>query len=192
MIKHLTEEHLQQVATIHKKYLPGILSFYSKNFIAEFYKFQTKNTSNFLLGEVNEGKVLGFVFGSYEVDKIFDEFITENKFFFFFQTILAIITHPQYLIYIFSKFLKKEYVSPCKTQLVYIAVDKVNKQKGTGQKLLDAFEQELESDYYELEVEKNNPAYKFYEKNHFTVVKSIDNLLEKKYLLGKKSKTTHF
>ena len=56
--------------------------------------------------------------------------------------------------------------------------------------LLENFENEVGKsvDYYELEVEKNNPALRFYQKNNFFTVSEINGILEKKYLLGKRLK----
>ena len=53
--------------------------------------------------------------------------------------------------------------------------------------LLEGFEKEAKKsvDYYELEVEKNNPALGFYQKNNFVTVSELNGILEKKYLLGK-------
>lgn len=187
MIIKLDESHIPQIAKIQKTSLPSLLSEYSLPFIETFYKFQIRQKDYILLGEWEDSELLGFVFGTYDVEKLYNEFINSKKIYFIWNTLLTFAFHPKYLMLILAKFFTKQYSSACKTQLVYIATDRNMKNKGIGKKLLQAFEKELkDTDYYELEVESNNNANHFYRKNGFSVVYTYNNFFEKKYLMGKK------
>lgn len=192
MIADIKNIDLQQVAQLHKKNLPSIISFYSEKFVKKFYHFHLnkKADETIFKGYFEDKKLIGFVFGTYELDQLFDDFIGENKPFFIVETLKALVAHPVYFVHLFGKVFGAKTASTCKTQLVYIAVDKNQNGKGIGKKLLESFENEAKNkvDYYELEVEKNNPALQFYLKNNFSVVEEINSVLEKKYLMGKRLK----
>ncbi|GAB0155128.1 hypothetical protein CHRYSEOSP005_03880 [Chryseobacterium sp. Alg-005] len=187
MIIKLNQSHIPQIAKIQKTNLPSFLSAYPLKFIETFYEFQLKQNDYILLGEMEGSQLLGFVFGTYDVEKLYDTFIDRKKGYFIWNTFITLIFNPKYLLLIFAKYFTKQYSSDCKTQLVYIATDKSMKNKGIGKKLLQAFEKELKNtEYYELEVESNNDANHFYNKNGFFIVHTYNNFFEKKYLMGKK------
>ena len=122
------------------------------------------------------------------MNKLFDDFINENKTFFITETLKSLIAHPIYFVHFIGKIFCKKTSSNCQTQLVYIVVDSKKNGRGIGKKLIESFEESVKKnvDYYELEVEKNNPALQFYLKNNFKIVEEINSILEKKYLLGKR------
>lgn len=189
MIFNLTKEDISQIVKIHKNNLPSLINFYSTSFVEKFYLHHLNKVSDtILVGYKEEGELYGFVFGTLDIEDMFGSFTTQNKMYFVKQTLLALLKHPKYLLYIFQSFLSKGFQKgDSKTQLVYIAVDQKYKGSGIGKKLLDGFEKELikYKDYYELEVEQNNPALQFYQKRDFKIVREINNILEKKYLMGK-------
>lgn len=55
MIQEITEKDLNQVAEIHKKFLPSIIAYYSVDFIEKFYKnhLLSENETRIFLGEFN-------------------------------------------------------------------------------------------------------------------------------------------
>lgn len=192
MIFNLTKEDLTDVVNIHKNNLPSLINFYTNDFIEKFYLHHLrKEDDTVLVGYKEGGELYGFVFGTLDVEDMFGSFTSQNKTYFIKQTLLALIKHPKYLLYIFQSFFAKGFQQgDSKIQLVYIAVDQKRKGLGIGKKLLEGFEQELKKtkDYYELEVEQNNSALQFYTSKNFKIIREINNILEKKYLIGKKLK----
>ena len=189
MIVKLEEKHIAEVAKIHKENLPSFLTEFPLSFIEKFYQLQILRNNQLLLGVFESEKLAGFVFGTDDVEKLYDDFIQDNRFYFYFNTFKTLLFNPKYLLLFFRKFLSKSYVSQCKRQLVYIAVDSKIGKKGFGSSLLNAFEEEWKHfGYYELEVESKNEAYNFYKKNDFFLVHESNNWVEKKYLLGKNLK----
>jgi ribosomal protein S18 acetylase RimI-like enzyme len=174
MIKDITEQDIAQVAEIHKKFLPSIISFYSLHFIEKFYLhhlyFDEKN--RIFIGYFDGRKVLGFVLGTYKLDRLFADFLKKNRYYFVTETLKALLKHPEYFVHLFGKIFQ---------------VDQLYGKQGIGKKLLEGFEKEAMKSisYYELEVEKNNPALGFYKKNNFKTVSALNGILEKKFLLGK-------
>lgn len=186
MIRQLTEKDIADVAKIHKEILPSFLTEFPLSFIEKFYHFQIKRENQVLLGAFEKEKLVGFVFGTDDVEKLYDHFIQKNKIYFYFQTLKTLLFNPKYFFLFVGKFLSKSFVSPCKRQLVYIAVDPKTGKKGFGRALLEALEIEWKDhSYYELEVESENKAYDFYKKNGFFLVHESNNWVEKKFLLGK-------
>ena len=189
MILKLEEKHIVEVAKIRKENLPSFLTKFPLSFIEKFYHLQISRKNQLLLGVFENEQLAGFVFGTDDVEKLYEDFIQENKFYFYFNTFKTLLFNPKYLLLFLGKFLAKTYVSPCKRQLVYIAVDSKTAKKGFGISLLKAFEKEWEQfGYYELEVESKNSAFNFYKKNGFFLVHEANNWVEKKYLLGKNLK----
>lgn len=192
MIIKLSELHISEVVHIHKKNLPSLLAFYSNKFIEKFYKHHlNKPDDTILLGFQKEDILCGFAFGTFDLKDMFGSFIKENKVFFFMETLKTLVRYPKYLLYIFqSLFSKNDTSKDSNTQLVYIAVDKRFEKMGIGKSLLDAFDVAVlaERSYYELEVEQNNPALGFYKNNGFFIIREINNILEKKYLMRKNLK----
>lgn len=186
MILNIQEQHISQVAKLHQENLPSFLSEYPLSFIEKFYHQQLKRNKQLLLGDFEDGELRGFVFGTDHVENLYKDFITDHQFYFYFQTICTLFFNPKYILLFASKFVSKKYVSRCKRQLVYIAVDAHAGKKGVGTSLLKALEEEWKDmKYYELEVEANNKAFCFYKKNGFFLVHEYNNWIEKKYLLGK-------
>lgn len=192
MIVLLNEEHVSQVAKIHKNNLPSLLALYSARFIEDFYKHHlAKKNDTIFIGFEQENVIVGFVFGTYDIKDMFGSFISKNKVCFFTETLKTLMKHPKYLLYILQNFFTKNDTSKdSETQLVYLAVDHHFEKKGIGKILLESFEKTVfkEKSYYELEVEQNNLALNFYKKNDFFVVREINNILEQKYLMGKNLK----
>lgn len=192
MIQAVRLQDIPQVAALHKKFLPSIISFYSLDFIEKFYQHHLSSPpeKRIFIGFFEEGKLLGFVFGTHELDLLFDDFLKQNRSYFIKETLIALVKNPVYIIHLFSKIVQKNREVQSQSQLVYLVVDRTFAQKGIGKMLLKNFENEVGKsvDYYELEVEKNNPALRFYQKNNFFTVSEINGILEKKYLLGKRLK----
>ena len=188
MIKKIVEKDLKQVAEIHKKFLPSIISYYSSGFIEKFYKHHlfSKKESCIFLGYFEGENLLGFVFGTHELDLLFDDFLKNNRISFIKETFLALMKNPVYFVHLVGKIFQKTMPNQSQSQLVYIAVDQKTGKKGIGSQLLNSLEEHWKNEkYYELEVEKNNPAFGFYQKNNFITVSELNSVLEKKYLLGK-------
>lgn len=192
MIVNLLKEDLPEVVRIHRNNLPSLINFYTADFIRKFYLHHlNKGNETVLVGFKEDGELCGFVFGTSDIEDMFGSFTAQNKLYFIKNTLLALLKHPKYLFYIFQSFVSKGFQKgDSKTQLVYIAVDAKYKGNGVGKKLLEGFEDELRKsqNYYELEVEQNNPALDFYKSKNFKIIRQINNILEKKYLMGKSLK----
>lgn len=189
MILKLEKHHIAEVAKIHKENLPSFLTEFPLSFIEKFYQLQISRKNQLLLGVFESEKLAGFVFGTDDVEKLYDDFIKENRFYFYSNTFKTLLFNPKYFLLFLGKIFSKTYVSQHERQLVYIAVDSKIGKKGFGSSLLNAFEEEwAQFGYYELEVESKNSAYNFYKKNGFFLVHEANNWVEKKYLLGKNLK----
>lgn len=187
MIKLINENDISSLAKLHKEILPSFLSVFPLSFIEGFYKSQLKNKSQLLIGYYEENRLVGFVFGTDDVEQLYQKFIEENKFYFYWNTLLAFAKNPKYLLLFSSKVFAKPFQLNCKRQLVYIAVYPNASTKGIGSSLVKALEAEWQNyGYYELEVEKNNPAYQFYQKHGFFLVHEYNHWVEMKLLMGKK------
>ena len=147
MIINLTKEDVTDVVNIHKNNLPSLINFYTNDFIEKFYLHHLcKEDDTVLVGYKEGGELYGFVFGTLDIEDMFGSFTSQNKTYFIKQTLLALLKHPKYLLYIFQSFFAKGYQKgDSKTQLVYIAVDQNRKGSGIGKKLLEGFEQELKN-----------------------------------------------
>ncbi|WP_124639569.1 MULTISPECIES: GNAT family N-acetyltransferase [Amniculibacterium] len=186
MIKEIAENDIHQLALLHKRILPSFLSTFSISFITKFYKCQLERDNQLLIGYFEQDKLIGFVFGTDDVNLLYSEFINQNKFYFYTQTLISFLKNPKYLLLFLAKFTSESFTSTCQRQLVYIGVDNKTKQKGIGSQLLKYFENQWkEFGYYELEVESENPALQFYKRNNFKIVHTYNNWVEKKLLMGK-------
>lgn len=191
MTAEVTTENISDIALIHKKNLPSLLAYYPVKFIEKFYLNQLTKESSVFICFRQENEIAGFVFGTTDLKAMFESFIAENKFYFILETFKVLLKRPEYILYLAESFLlKKENPHDSQTQLVYIASSKNHEKKGIGKSLLEAFEKEikLRENHYELEVEQNNPALSFYQKNGFQTVREINNILEKKFLMRKNFK----
>ncbi len=187
MIQEITEKDLKQVAEIHKKFLPSILQYYPLSFIEKFYSYQLKD-DNILIGYWSENELLGFAFGTYHVDETFNKLKNDHLLYFIWNSLKVLIFNPKLIFFFAAKLLKEQYVSACKVQFVYMALLEKAQGSGIGFLLTREFEKKLKTDYYELEVDEKNPALKFHLKNKCFVVNEYNNIIEKKFLLGKKLK----
>lgn len=192
MIVKLTSSDVSKVVHIHKNNLPSLINFYNYEFIEKFYIHHlNKQDETILIGYKENSELLGFVFGTLNIKDMFGSYMAKNKTYFIKHTFWAILKNPKYLLYIFQKFFSKDsQQDDSQVQLVYIAVENKYKSLGIGKKLLSGFEAELQKvkSYYELEVEQNNPAFSFYKSQNFTVVREINSILEKKFLMRKNLK----
>lgn len=186
MIKKLERRHIPQLAKIHKNNLPSFLSEFPLSFIEKFYELQFERQNQILLGAFMEKRLVGFVFGTDNVEKLFEDFLSKHWLLFYRNTFLALFTNPKFALLYLAKSSSKTANSTCKRHLVYIAVDSKTGKKGFGSALLNAFEDGWKQyEYYELEVDSNNEAYEFYKKNGFFLVDESNYWVGKKYLMGK-------
>ena len=191
MILPILPEDLAEIAKIHKENLPSLLAHYPVEFIERFYMHQLKKKSSVFIGFKTKDEPAGFIFGTTDLQALFKSFIAEDRKYFIQETCKVLLKKPRYFLYLAESFLgKKSNSEDSSTQLVYIATKKSKEKKGIGKQLLETFEAEMKSraDLYELEVEQNNPALGFYQKNGFYVVREINNILEKKFLMRKNLK----
>lgn len=187
MIRAITLKDISKLAILHKEVLPSFLAVFPLGFIQRFYSSQLSRKNQLLLGYFDEDNLVGFVFGTDNVDDLYSNFIHENKVYFYTQTLLAIAKNPKYILLFVSKLFSRPFKSPCKRQLVYIAVSKQTIKRGLGSLLVQTLERHWEQfGYYELEVESSNKAYSFYQKHNFYLVHQYNNWVETKLLLGKK------
>ena len=85
MILELEEKHIAEVAKIHKENLPSFLTKFPLSFIEKFYHLQISRKNQLLLGVFENEQLAGFVFGTDDVEKLYEDFIQENKFYFYFN-----------------------------------------------------------------------------------------------------------
>lgn len=189
MIRKLESKHIPDIAKIHKDNLPGFFSMFPLPFIEKFYEMQLKRKNQLLLGAFLEKQLVGFVFGTDDVEKLFENFIKEYRLLFYSNTFRALLYDPKFALLFLGKTFSKKPDSVCKRHLVYIAVDGKVGKKGIGTILLNAFEEEWKAyGYFELEVDSKNKALDFYKKNGFTLVYELNNWVERKYVMGKQLK----
>ena len=84
MILKLEEKHIVEVAKIHKENLPSFLTKFPLSFIEKFYHLQISRKNQLLLGVFENEQLAGFVFGTDDVEKLYDDFIQDNRFYFYF------------------------------------------------------------------------------------------------------------
>ena len=75
MIKKLERKHIPEVATVHKGNLPSFFSEFPLSFIEKFYEMQFRRKNQLLLGAFVNEQLVGFVFGTDDVEKLFNDFI---------------------------------------------------------------------------------------------------------------------
>ena len=131
MIQAVRLQDIPQVAALHKKFLPSIISFYSLDFIEKFYQHHLSSPpeKRIIIGFFEEGKLLGFVFGTHELDLLFDDFLKQNRSYFIKETLIALVKNPVYIIHLFSKIVQKNREVQSQSQLVYLVVDRTFAQK---------------------------------------------------------------
>lgn len=187
MIKLINKQHIEEVAKIHKENLPSILTYYPLSAIKRFYKVQFDN-NEILIGYESHGKIVGFAFGTENVDHVFPNFISSNRTQFLIDTTKAIFTNPKLIFFFLNKMFSKTESSDCKAHFVYMSLNKELKGSGIGFLLTKEFEKILKERNlisYEFEVEANNPAMRFHLKNKSVIVKEVNNLLERKFIFRK-------
>lgn len=189
MIRDITDGEIVDVVQLHRKILPSFLSAYPSRFIEKFYRSQLWRKNQLLLGYFENNQLQGFVFGTDHVEKLYGDFIAENRLYFYLQTIITLLLNPKYIVLQAGRLVSKSKPSLCKRQLVYIAVNPRSETKGIGSLLLHEFEKRWEKfGYYELEVRSDNKALNFYLKHNFEIVSESKQWVETKLLLGKKLK----
>ena len=82
MIKKISKSEIKELAVLHQQVLPSFLSVFPLSFIEKFYTSQLARDGQLILGYFNEDKLVGFVFGTNNVEELYKDFINKNKFYF--------------------------------------------------------------------------------------------------------------
>jgi len=190
MISPLLVENSETVANIHLEGLPDdFLPSLGLNFLKIFYEgiLEQSNIFGFVSQENNE--VTGFVIGTENMTKFFNQAIMSRFFTLSYIVLKQILKKPQIIGKVLeSLFFPNKETGP-DAELVVIAVDNKFRGKNIGRELINALESELinrEIKEYKVSVtSQNKRANRFYEKlgfnffNTFILYDKSFNLLKK-------------
>ena len=190
-----------QIAEIHKKEIKsGFLSTLKKPFLTKLYSAIIRSPYSFCLIAKEGEKVIGFVSGVTNVDRLYLYFLSRYFFhstvallprafsFVGLKKILETLFYPIRKIGHFVKKGSKKGKLP-KAELLSIAIDKDFQRQGIGGKLIKEFISEMKKrkipDFKVIVGGNLKPAINFYEKNGFEFAKKIkihDNQLSRVYV----------
>lgn len=172
------KEEAAKIAEIHKKEIKkGFLSSLKLSFLTKLYRAIINSRFSFCIVAKEKGKVIGFVAGATNLDKLYLYFL-RRYFFHSAFTLLPKAFSFQNLKKIFETlFLPHRGRKLPKAELLTIAIEKKFQRKGIGSKLLKKFVSEMKNrDMYQFKVivgQNLKPAIKFYEKNGFEFLRKI-------------------
>jgi len=183
------KDEAQQIAEIHKKEIKhGFLSSLKKPFLTKLYLAIIRSPYSFCLVAKEKEKVVGFVSGVTNVDRLYFYFLRR----YFFRSTVALLPRAfnfknlrkilETLFYPIRKighFTKKggkrEKLS--KAELLSVAIEEKFQRQGIGGKLLKQFISEMKKrkvhGFKVIVGENLKPAIRFYKKNGFEFVKKI-------------------
>ncbi len=183
------KDEAQQIAEIHKKEIKqGFLSSLKKPFLTKLYSSIISSPYSFCLVVEEKGKIIGFVSGVTNVDRLYIYFLSRYFFHstaallpraFNFKNLRKILETLFYPIRKIGHFVKKggKKEKLPKAELLSIAVEKEFQRQGLGAKMLEKFISEMKKrkiQGFKVIVGENlKSAIKFYEKNGFEFVKKI-------------------
>lgn len=183
------KDEAQQIAEIHKKEIKsGFLSSLKLLFLTKLYSAIINSCFSFCVVAKEKGKIIGFVSGVTNVDRLYLYFMRRYFFHstvallpraFSFKTLKKILETLFYPIRKIGHFIKKggKKEKLPKAELLSIAIEKNFQRQGIGKKLIEQFISEIKKrkikSFKVIVGENLKSAVKFYEKNGFEFVKKI-------------------
>ena len=124
---------------------------------------------------VEKNKILGFIIGTSQTDKMFLAIIQENFLRFFILSIFSILKNPKLVLKIFETLLYNKKLAQFKkipkSELLFIGVLPQKRGGGTGSKLVKSFEKQLKDKnigkYRVCLYKTHKKSENFYLKNNF-------------------------
>lgn len=183
------QKEAEEIAEIHKKEISfGFLSTLKKSFLTKLYSAVIRSSYSFCLVAKEKEKVIGFVSGVTNVDRLYLYFLRR----YFFHSVVVLLPQAfnfknlrkilETLFYpirkignFFKKGTKKEKLP--KAELLSIAIDKNFQRQGLGGELIKGFISEMKKrkvkEFKVIVGENLRPAINFYKKHGFGWVKNI-------------------
>jgi ribosomal protein S18 acetylase RimI-like enzyme len=176
VILPLEQEHVDQVAQLHRASLTGLLSDLGLPAIKAFYAGCLRTDLAIGLVEVEGRSVRGFVFGSPHPEELRPESFRANRIRTLVALGLGVVRHPILLgsLLRVGRVPEREDYNRTSPELIYLAVSKSSRGSGVGAQLVKAFTAEILKrgvSGYELSVdEDNSAAIAFYEREGFKLI----------------------
>ncbi len=169
MIARLGEEHVKDVARLHRASLTGLLSALGLPAVTAFYKGCVGTSSAIGFVYLEADTVRGFVLGSAHPDRLKPDALRRNPVGTLAGLCLGIMRRPSSLVWLLKSFRgpdRRDYDRSA-AELTYLAVSGESRGEGIGRQLVDDFTDEMRNsgvEAYELSVDEDNQAaISFYE-----------------------------
>jgi len=178
IIRLAQKKEAQQIAEIHKKEIKkGFLSSLKKSFLEKLYSAIIESRYSFCIVAQEKDRVIGFVAGTTDIDKLYSYFLKK----YFFQSVFTLLPKAVKLknlkkIFETLFYPQKEKELP-KAELLTIALKREFQGQKIGNQMLQEFILEMKGkgvEVFKVIVGQNlRSAIKFYEKNGFQFLKNI-------------------
>lgn len=188
-IELVHQKEAEEIAEIHKKEISfGFLSTLKKSFLTKLYSAVIRSPYGFCLVAKEKEKVIGFVSGVTNIDRLYLYFLRRYFFHstvvllpqvFNFKNLRKILETLFYPIRKIGSFVKKgtKKEKLPKAELLSIAIDKNFQRQGLGGELIKGFISEMKKrkvkEFKVIVGENLMPAINFYEKHGFEFIKTI-------------------
>jgi ribosomal protein S18 acetylase RimI-like enzyme len=167
MIVSLDTSHANAAAQLHLHSLTGLLCDLGSVATRAFYHGAAHSNSSFAYVFVHEDKLLGFVLGSSNAQRLRREILANSFFSTLLGTCLGFIRNPRLIRAFFASLKPTEnHYDSQAPELTYLAVDGKARASGVGRQLIEYFGQQIAKSgvtSYELSVDADNQnAIRFY------------------------------
>lgn len=173
MIEPFQEYHVPAVASLHARYLTGLLHDLGPGAIKAFYQGAVNSSSAIGFVYSIDGAITGFVFGSRDPVGLKRDITAGNFWNTFSETCAGLIRKPSLVRSLFDSIRPRlDAYDSREAELTYLAVDGRVRAIGVGRQLVEQFSRavfETGIHSYELSVDADNhPAICFYQRLGFT------------------------
>jgi ribosomal protein S18 acetylase RimI-like enzyme len=175
VIARLGEEHVRDVARLHRASLTGLLSALGLPAVTAFYKGCLGASPAIGFVCLENGAVRGFVLGSAHPDRLKPDALRRNPVGTLAGLCLGIMRRPSSLVWLLKSFRGGDEGDYDRSgaELTYLAVSAESRGGGIGRQLVEAFTDEMRNvgvKSYELSVDEDNQAaLAFYERVGFAL-----------------------
>ena len=181
--KQFLNTYIEEIAHLHKKNIhTGFLSSLGRDFLKLLYSSIQKSDVGILIAEIQDNKVVGFVSGTTNINRIYMVFLKKN----FIRVIITLLPHlisfpklkkiGEILLYPISE--KRSGENIPSAELLSMVVDEKWRRKGVGENLYRALVEEFKKrgiSKFKIVVGENlDSAQKFYEKMGAKKVKKME------------------
>lgn len=175
------KEIINAVVDIHVRAFRGFfLTFMGKGFLRLMYTCYTRFDQSDLLIATEEKNVLGFAAYSFDMSGFYRYMIKKRVVLFAWYSFLAFLRKPSVFLKLVRAFFRPREAERGESyvELASISVDPEIQGKGIGSKLIDGVKSNVDFKTYqyitlETDAVNNDAANQFYQKNGFTLVKTI-------------------